>query len=176
MGEGIFWGIILILIGFGLVIKIVFNIDFPIFKFIVAFFFILLGIKMLFGDFGVFKHHNRHGDVIFNERKIHGRTNGQDEYNVIFGKAEIDLRDVELHAGRNKLEINVVFGNANVILNKDVPVKIKSDVAFGGISLPDGDTGGFGSSMYISENFDENEPYLYIKASSVFGNMNVRLY
>ena len=81
-----------------------------------------------------------------------------------------------MNAGRNKLEINAIFGNANVLLNKDVPVRIKSDVAFGGISLPDGDTGGFGSSTYVSDNFDENEPYLYIKASAVFGNMNIRLY
>lgn len=176
MGAGIFWGIVLILIGLGLVIKIVFNIDFPIFRFIVAFFFILLGIKMLIGDFGVLKHHHRHGDVIFNERKIHGRVVGQEEYNVVFGKAEIDLRDIELKPGRNRLEINAVFGSANVILNKDVPVKIKSDVAFGGISLPDGDTGGFGSSTFVSDTLDENGTYLYIKASAVFGNMNIRLY
>ncbi len=175
MGAGIFWGIILILVGFGLIIKIVFNVDFPIFKFIVAFFFILLGLKILFGDFGVFKHHGRHGDVIFNERHIHGRVAGQEEYNVIFGKAEIDLTDIELKPGRNKLEINAVFGSTDVLLNKNVPVRIKGDVAFGGISLPDGDTGGFGSSVYESENFDENSTYLYIKASAVFGNINIRL-
>lgn len=175
MGAGIFWGTILILVGFGLIIKIVFNIDFPIFKFIVAFFFILLGLKMLFGDFGIFKHSNRHGDVIFNERYIHGRVSGQKEYNVIFGKAEIDLTDIELKPGRNKLEINSVFGSSKVLLNKDVPVRIKADVAFGGISLPDGDTGGFGSSIYESDNFDENSAYLYIKASAVFGNIDIRL-
>lgn len=175
MGAGIFWGIILILIGFGLIIKIVFNVDFPIFKFIAAFFFILLGLKMLFGNFGVFKHHICHGNVIFNERYIHGRVSGQQEYNVIFGKAEIDLTDIELKPGRNKLEINTVFGTTNVLLNKDVPVRIKADVAFGGIRLPDGDTGGFGTSVYESENFDENSAYLYIKASAVFGSLNIWL-
>jgi len=174
MGAGLFWGVLLILIGFSLIIKIVFNIHFPVFRFVIAFFFILLGLKMLIGDYGVFRSSGNDGNVIFSERKIHGNVNMKNEYNVIFGKSEIDLRDIKLKPGRNKVEVNTVFGEARILLNSNIPVKIKSDVAFGNIRLPDGDTGGFGSTTFVSDNFSEDSSYLYLKASAVFGSMKIR--
>jgi predicted membrane protein len=49
MSVSLFWGLVLILIGLSLIIKIVFNIDFPIFKILFAFLFIYIGIKVLVG-------------------------------------------------------------------------------------------------------------------------------
>ena len=69
MGAGIFWGIILILIGLGIVIRVVFNIDFPVFKFLVAIFFIFLGLRMMFGSFGIVNFHvDSKNDVFFGEK------------------------------------------------------------------------------------------------------------
>ena len=37
MGAALFWGLLLILIGLGIVIRVVFNINFPVVKFVIAF-------------------------------------------------------------------------------------------------------------------------------------------
>ncbi|MGM0504252.1 MAG: YitT family protein, partial [Bacteroidota bacterium] len=93
MGAGLFWGILLILIGLGIVIRVVFNIDFPLIKFIIAFFFIFIGIKILIGNYS-FSHAEADEDTtIFSESKVLGQDENFKEYNVIFGSTIIDLRD-----------------------------------------------------------------------------------
>ena len=46
-------------------------------------------------------------------------------------------------------------------------------VCYGGAKLPDGKSSGFGTSYYTSGNFQENKPHLYIKASVVFGGIEI---
>lgn len=173
MSAGLFWGLILMLIGIGLVIKVIFNVDFPIFKFIVAFFLIFLGIKLLVGNFNVFHFKSDGNDVAFSERTFYGLPDDGNEYNVIFGKAVIDLRDVEINNGRQIIDVKVVFGGAEIWLPKGTPVKVKAEVVFGGTELPDGNAGGFGSSVWTSENYDENSNYLYIRTNAVFGGIEI---
>lgn len=177
MGAGIFWGIVLIIIGLGIVIRVVFNIDFPVFKFLVALFFIFLGIRIMFGSFGLFhfNYHSGKGDIIFNERVIHG-TPEEDEYNVVFGKGVFDFRDIDLSEGPIKTKMATVFGGSEIKINSDTPIKIKADAVFGGVELPERNTAVFGTSHYTSENFSEDTNYLYLKIDVVFGGVEVRKY
>jgi len=177
MGTGVFWGIILILIGLALVIKVVFRVDFPVFKVILAFIFIYLGVRMLMGSFGIgwFNHSHEERNAMFGEKYVCDFDEGQNQFNAIFGKTTIDLRDTALLDKNARMEVNVVFGGAEILLNKEIPYKIKFDVAFGGAQLPDGDNaGGFGSNVFTTPNFTENQPYVYIKASIVFGGMEIK--
>jgi len=179
MGTGLFWGIILILIGLAIVIKVIFKIDLPIFKVILAFIFIYVGIRILMGGFG-WSHwgqHQRHSetDAVFSERYVNNFSEGDNQYNVVFGKTTLDLRDTTLLQEKSRIEVNVVFGGCEVLLNKGMQYKIKVDAAFGGAQLPeDKGVGGFGSSVYTSDGFDESKPYVYIKSSVVFGGMEIK--
>lgn len=174
MGTGAIWGIILVIIGLGLIIKVVFNVDLPIFKILFALFFIYLGIKILFGSFNInFKVSSDANDVIFSEARFTDISN-KDDYNVMFGKAEFDLRDYELKPGRNKLKVNTIFAGTEIFLNSDMPVKVKSESVFGGSQLPDGSSTGFGTSYYTSDNFDENNDHLVIYTDVVFGGVEIR--
>ncbi len=173
MGAGIFWGIILILIGLGIVIRVVFNVDFPVFKFIIAIFFIFLGLRMMFGSFGIFHFNFKKNDIVFNEKFVRGNPE-DNEYNVIFGKGVFDFRDVDLSEGTVKVKINTIFGGSEILINSDTPVRINADAVFAGAQLPEGNTAVFGSSNYTSDNYSEGIPHLYLKVDVVFGGVEIK--
>jgi predicted membrane protein len=176
MGSSLFWGVILIIIGLSLVVKVAFNIEFPIFKIIVAFIFIYIGLKiMLGGNFRTFHNFHNRNDVVFGELKFDDLKDG--EYNVIFSKGNFDFRDVKLKPeGPTKININTVFGGSYIILKKEMPVQIKVDAAFAGADLPNGHKTSFGSVIYSSDSLDTSKPYLEITADVVFGGLHVVSY
>ncbi|MEE4196305.1 MAG: LiaF domain-containing protein [Bacteroidales bacterium] len=176
MGTGLFWGILLILIGLGIVIRVVFNIDFPLIKFIVAFFFIFLGIKLLVGDFNFGKGDTNEETTIFSESNIHGLDEDFKEYNIIFGSSVIDLRDIDLSNGSREIKINTIFGSSVVKIDEKTPVKVKADAAFASAKLPNGNTAAFGTGHYENDHFKKDSSHLYIKGDVVFGSLEIKSY
>lgn len=175
MASGLFWGIVLMFIGLGIVIRIVFNIDLPIFKLLVAFFFIWLGLRIIMGDRGFFHFHATQNDVLFNENSFKEINSENKEYNVIFGKAIYDFRDLKLKE-TTKIHLNAVFGGAEIKLRKGTAYRIVSESVFGGIKLPNGNTSVFGTTHFQSENFNPDSAHLFIKAEVVFGGIELLEY
>ncbi len=176
MGAGIFWGILLILIGIGIVIRVVFNIHFPIVKFIIAFFFIFIGIRMLIGNFNTWDNDGDEHTTIFSESKVDGLDENNKEYNVIFGSSVIDLRGVDLSKGSKEIEVNTIFGSTILKMDQSTPIKVKAEAVFASAKLPNGSTASFGTGTYESENFDRDTNHIYIKSDVVFGSFEIRLY
>jgi predicted membrane protein len=175
MGSSLFWGIILIIIGLSLVAKVVFNIDFPVFKIVVAFIFIFIGLKIMFGsNTKVFhRHYYNNSNIVFGETKFEKAKHGT-EYNVVFSKGNFDFREVELNPeGPTRITINTVFGGSDILIRHDMPVQVKINAAFAGAHLPNGNTSSFGSTIYSTDSLDTSKPYLEINADVVFGGMNV---
>lgn len=176
MGAGLFWGILLILIGLGIVIRVVFNIDFPLIKFIIAFFFIFIGIKILIGNYNFWQGEVDEDTTIFSESKVHGLEENFKEYNVIFGSSIIDLRDVDLTKSSKEIKINTIFGSSVIKLDENTPVRIKADAAFASAKLPNGNTAAFGTGRYENENFKKDTNHIYIKGDVVFGSLEIKSY
>ncbi len=172
MGAAIFWGSLLIIIGLALVIKVVFNVDFPIFKIIIAFLLIYLGLRILFGSFGMFQFKTGPNEVLFTERTYNNPYDYK-EYNVVFGKGVFNFTNVDLSEGTKDVKIGTVFGATNIHINQDMPVKIQADAVFAGAELPDGNTAVFGTSIYTSESFNPDSAHLFIKLDAVFGGVQV---
>ena len=172
MGAGLFWGAFLLLLGIALIIKVVFQVDFPIFKVVFGIFLILLGIKVLFGRFGVSHHHFKPEETIFSERVYDNPEPGK-EYTVLFAKGVYDFTNVDLSKGTYRTKISTVFGGAQIIIPRDVPVRIKADAVFAGAELPDGHTAVFGNSVYESENWRPDSVGIDIKIDVVFGGVQV---
>lgn len=175
MGHTLFWGLLLILIGFSLIFKIVFNLDFPLFKVIVAFLFIFIGLRILFGSAGFHFNTRAHNDVIFSERK-YSSFNDKREYNVVFGRGVYDFRDFNLHGSIKKIRISTVFGGSEIKLSRNIPARILVDAAFAGVELPNGNSAVFGNTVYESPDFDPQQPYLQIKLEAVFAGVEVKIY
>ena len=87
--SGLFWGVLLVLIGISVIVKTVLKIDVPIFKIVFALVLIYFGLKLLFGT-----SHKTKDTIIFNNSKMTISAKS-DEYNVIFGSGEIDLRNID---------------------------------------------------------------------------------
>lgn len=172
MGMGLFWGAFILLLGVALIIKVVFNVEFPIFKVLIGIFFILLGVKFLLGrtihwDGKVGPH-----ETIFNER-VYDRPEEGKEYTVVFGKGVYDFTDVDLSEGTFHVKVSTVFGGSVIKIRRDMPVKIDADAVFAGAELPDGNTAVFGSTFYTSDSYNKDSAYLHIKADVVFGGVQI---
>jgi predicted membrane protein len=175
MGPSLFWGLLLVVLGLSLIFRIVFNIDFPLFKVFIAFVLIFFGLKMLFGSFNAPKFETKESDVVFGE-KTFSNPNTSKDYSVVFGKGVYDFRDIDLKGEKQFVKISTVFGASIVKLNKNIPVKIRVESAFAGAELPNGNSSVFGSTTYTSPDFDPAVPYLDIKLEVVFGGCEVRTY
>ena len=173
MGGSLFWGMVLIIIGLSLIIKVIFHIEFPVMKVLFAFFFIYLGIKLLVGNWGTHVFRAGPDDIVFGQANfVHEKTIPK-EQNIIFGSGSIDFRKLDMNALPAEVEINSVFGGCEILLKKEFPVKIKVDAAFAGVSLPNGNNTILGSAFYQSPTYDETKPYLTIKASAVFSGLKI---
>jgi hypothetical protein len=177
MGHALFWGILLIVLGMSLIIRIVFNVDFPIFKIFIAFVLIYFGIKILFGSFGtkINFHRNDEKEILFGERDFHDfEENG--EYSTVFGKSSFDFRGYDLRGQTRRLKISTVFGGTDIKLNKELPAKIRVESAFAGADLPNGNAAVFGSTVYETPGFNSDQPHLDLKLEVVFGGVSVKTY
>jgi predicted membrane protein len=173
MASGLFWGIVLMLIGLGIVIRIVFNVDLPIFKLLVAFFFIWLGLRIMMGNHGILHFHATKNDVLFNENSFKDINKENKEYNVVFGKAVYDFRELDVKE-KTTIHMNTIFGGAEIKLKKGSAYRIAAESVFGGIKLPNGNTSAFGNTHYQSENFNADSAHLFIKAEIVFGGIEIQ--
>ncbi|MCX7986232.1 MAG: hypothetical protein N2662_04785 [Bacteroidales bacterium] len=175
MGTGAFWGIILIIIGLSIIIKIIFNIDFPIFKILIAFFFIYLGLKILLGNsFKPFQPISNDHNILFGEKVFLKPEKG--EYNVIFGKAVFDFQHFRPDSSVDSvidIKINTIFGASEMILPRDIQAKIEASAVFGEARMPSGNTASFGSTSYLGDT-TTSDSMLNIRADVVFGSFIAR--
>ncbi len=175
MGAGIFWGVLLIVAGIALVIRVVFNVEFPVFRIILAVLLIFMGVRLLVGG-SWFSYSSGDQDVIFGERKY--MITGQEEkaeFNVIFGSGIYDFREVDLSSGSRRYKIGTIFGGSNIILSKDMPVRVHADAVFAGAELPDNNTAVFGSTSYSHGTPSDTANLLEIKVDVIFGGARVRM-
>lgn len=174
MGAGLIWGIILILFGISVIVKVVFNVNFPVIKILIALLFIYLGIKMLVGhNFKVFNLKGGANDVIFNEMSFSAPSEDKVEYNVVFGKGYFDLTGMAGQTGSKKIKVSAVFGGAVIVLPRDYPVRIKAEAIFSGVGLPGGNTAVFGTSHYQSDGFKEDSASLDLMVDAVFAGVQI---
>jgi predicted membrane protein len=176
MSTNLFWGILLIVIGGSLILKIVFNWDFSIFRVIVAFVLIYLGIRLFVGkDFNLFSHTDRDDQVVFSEKTIHTIGHGK-EYNVVFGSAKFDLTDMAIpdSSAAIHVKINTVFGGTWISIDPKIPFQVQSNTVFGGTQMPNNNSAAFGSLTYETDSAARIKPRLIIEANTVFGGLAIK--
>jgi predicted membrane protein len=171
MGIGIFWGVILIVIGVSIVFKVVFDVS--IFRIIIACAFILIGIKILIGKSAINISSND-SDVIFNDRRYTDFPTTSTEYNTIFGKSVFDFSNAAVPTDKQiNLEFNTIFGNSEIYLPPGLPVRIKAEAIFGSAQLPNDNTAVFGSANYVSEHDSAITSFINIEANAIFGHVEI---
>ena len=163
-----FWGLLLVMVGVLLMIRHVFNIDFPFFTFFFSILLIYIGIVVIRGGFA----RQRSEDFTMFSDTSMGYDPGRQRYAVLFGESQVDLRGMKLTEDKY-LELNCVFGEMRTKLPADLSYEIFASAAFGSLVTPDGRDTNFGNYTYRSPGFTTTEPVLHITAKTVFGSMIV---
>jgi len=157
----------LVLLGAMLLISAIFRISIPVFSILFAVFLVYLGLRLLVGR----RHGMWRGDW-FEHRHMEDVRPG-DRHEVVFGNSSLDLGSVVIQNETVKTEVSVVFGSSQVYVNRNMPVKILANVAFGSARLPDGDSSAFGEYAWKSPNLDESKPHLELYVNVVFGSARI---
>lgn len=168
--SGVFWGILLIILGISAISKAVFNINLPFFRITFALIIIYIGLCVLLNGFYFEREDNT---VLFGDRHISTVDTTSDNLNVIFGRGMLDLSVLTLKDGVNRKEINVVFGQGDILIDRNMPVKVIVTSAFGSASVPDDNEVTFGKYTYVTPTYQEGGKYLEIQANVVFGQLNI---
>ncbi len=169
VSSGLFWGVIIILIGLSIILKEVFHIHFPFLRVLFGVLLIYWGIKVIAGNSW---KSNKVNTTVFSTGGKHF-SRQEKEYNVVFGKGSIDLFKADAPAENTKLEMNVVFGSAELILNDSIPAMVQMNSVFGNVRSADRQTGGFGSGVFSTSAYSQDKPHYLIEANAVFGNINI---
>jgi hypothetical protein len=174
MAPGLFWGVLLVLIGLAAIFRVLFDVN--LFGVLFAFFLIFVGISMLVGKPWLFRGTHRHDrNTMFEEKAVIEQPRDNAEYNVIFGRSVYDFRDIKFPDNEPiRIKVNTVFGNSVIRISKNTPVKIKSDAVFAGSSMPDGNSVAFGTIQYATDTFGVALNQLIIDAPVVFGALQVK--
>lgn len=171
----VFWGVMLILLGIAVIIKVVFQVNIPLGRLFFAFILIYIGIWFLMGGKWSCPIQGNGNTVIFNESQINITQPSNEEYNVIFSRGIMDFTGVVLKSeGVTRFQVNTIFGSGVIKLNPDIPAKIIFDSPFASVQLPNGNNITFGTNYaYTTPSFQENQGHLLIKAVVVFGSLEI---
>ena len=163
-------GLILILFGLSAILR-EYGINIPFFRVLFALLLIYLGLAMLLGK-PIFRTDD---DIsLFTNTNIKVTKNINEEYNIIFGTGEIDMRELIIEEANEPIEVNVIFGNGVLKINNEHPVLIDASSAFGSVRMPEGNSIVFGDYTYQNEIEDSGLNRIFIKASAVFGKLEIK--
>ncbi len=170
LSSGIFWGVLIVIVGILVLIRVIFGVHIPIFSLIIGLLLIYFGVRIITG----MSCCRREKTVVFEEKHIEGAS-ASGKYDVIFGKSMIDLTRVELKEGVARIDVNTVFGSSVIKIDPAMPIKIRATSVFGSVRLPDGNTTAFGDYTYKTDSLQqvETKDYLLIKLDVVFGSSEI---
>ena len=167
--DGIFWGVLLIVVGVWFLVRNSLPVHIPIVRVIIAVVLIYAGIRVLVLR-PVIRDSNT---IVFSESSLtYSPAHGRD-YNIIFSSGSVDLSDVTLAEGSVKTEVNVVFGNGTLRINQSQPVRVSMSSAFGTVESPNGRSVAFGDAEYTTPSYKDGAPALQIHATAVFGKLTI---
>jgi hypothetical protein len=169
LSSGIFWGVLIIVVGILVLIRVIFGVHIPIFSLIIGLLLIYFGVRVITG----MSCSRRTKTVVFEDKKIEAVSGGK--YDVVFGRNTVDLTGIELKQGATRVEVNTVFGSSIVKIDPAMPVKIRASAAFGSAKTPDQGIAGFGEHTFKSDTFKQAEAqnYLLVILNVVFGSSEV---
>ncbi len=170
ISTGTFWGVVIILFGLSILLREVFHVHIPFVKILFGIILIYFGVKMIAGGF--MKGGTRNA-AVFGESEMQYDAK-HDDYDIVFGSGTIDLFKIETPAQNRKIEVSVVFGNGELILNDSIPMRIEMNSVFGASIMEDKRINAFGKTHNTTSAYKEGQPYILLETNVVFGKLIIR--
>jgi predicted membrane protein len=176
-----FWAILFITIGVIILVQTVLGIDLPILRILFGVFLIYIGIKMIFGSFGIrlhgegwkFTKHVTDNEIIFSEAKFKDSENNK-HFTTVFGKSHLDTTDLNEATLQKTIHIDTVFGKTIVRTNPELPVIVRAAVVFGSVKLRGQSQNFIGEGTISTPNWSEAKPHLSLNVNTVFGEVDIQ--
>ena len=165
---GVFWGLVLIFFGIGIIAKYILIINIPLYQLFVSLLLIYIGLRIILGGFWHFSF----GHAIYGHRSLkYNPDEKNNEFNISFGDGIIDLSEVSIKDENVDIRINTFFGGGCVILNPEIPAQVKVSSSFGAATFPDGNSASFGNTYYKTPGFNKDNKYMDISVNLSFGGL-----
>jgi hypothetical protein len=119
-----------------------------------------LGVSLLLSAVGV-----DHRFIAFRPRGSWGASQAQG--GVVFASSHVDLKDLKPGEVRH---LGVVFGEATLHYDPNVPVRVRTSTAFGATAFPDGSVVAFGGRTFTTPGTVSSEPVAEVDVDTVFGS------
>ncbi len=188
MPASLLFGCFLILLGLSYIVGALLGVSIPLFRVLLGIFIIYMGFQVITGArkksmwHCCAQYHGTHesystfmgqADINLDDETLRAGTSPC-HYATVMGKTFIDLSRVTPEGLRTiktpvVVEINSVFADTYVRLNKTVPTHIIAKGAFAKIELPDATAITFGTHTH--ETHKNEKPLLLITASAVFAKI-----
>jgi hypothetical protein len=168
--DGIFWGVVLIALGVWFLVRKYVPVNIPVFRIIIAVFFVYLGVRVLVHGPAV----RDKNTVVFSQSEMsYGSGEKGNEYNMIFSSGNVDLSGIPVGDRSVSAEVNAIFASATLRLSPTVPARVHMTSAFGSVHSPDGRSVAFGDMVYVTPAYKAGAPALEVKAAAVFGSLRI---
>jgi hypothetical protein len=168
--DGIFWGIVLIVLGVWLLVRRSVPVHIPVIRIIIAALFVYIGVRVLIWGPSI---REKNTAVFSQTQMVYGGADRENEYNVVFGTGDVDLTGARVSERSVGAQVNVIFGSGVLRIDPAVPVRIHMSAAFGSVHAPNGRSVAFGDTVYTTPAFREGAPALEVKAAAVFGSLRI---
>lgn len=166
----IFWGIVLVLWGISIFIEKFFNIKISLFRIILGLILIIIGVKLIYNQQEKKVVESETSFFSENTSVYNGVTN---EYNIYFGNGYIDLSQLKQ---RKDLTVNVMFGNAELVIPDSMAIDLNIRNVMGETTLPDHSVISIGSKRIISNSMSKMPVKIYLNntmaTTKITGKLN----
>ncbi len=141
---------------------------------IILFLFLLSG-KLLLGIFEADLFRTADRDIIFRKAQIYQPDFFLEDYNVLFSKAEFDLRMTETEMLPMNISVVTLFAATTISVPSGIPFRVEAEGVFAITRMPPGNASSFGKVYYETDDFNPLEPHLIIGMSTVLGTASVEI-
>ena len=169
LSSGVFWGAVIVIFGLSLILREVFHINFPLLRVLFGLILIYWGVRVIADGFT--NRTRTHQAVLSNDAVTY--DGWQHEYNTMFGNSTVDFFKIDSPTEDKRCEVNAIFGQTTIIVNDNIPMKIKMDAAFGQVAAPGKSVAGFGEAVYTTSAYSPDKPAIHLKADAVFGRIAI---
>jgi hypothetical protein len=169
---GVVIGLLIVLAGLSIVLRAWFHIDLPLFRTAAGLVLLFLGARLLLHAWFPQRMGPMPMDRIGSRFEPHQPVSGALKYDVLFSEGLVDLTKLPPLERDLRVEVNVVFGMAKILLDPSVPYELEASAAFGEVRMPDQHAISFGGRQYQSP-APVTGPRLRLKVSAVFASCAV---
>jgi len=177
-----FWGIIFLVVGLLLVLQHLFQINFPIVKIVFGVCLIYMGVKVIFGSFGIqvngvnVQKVKTETELVFTDGAFQAQSEGgkiNTKFESAFSKSDLDLSGLSNEELAQEFTIDQAFGRIRIKSRPGVAIKANVNTAFGSVVIRGQKLGSFGDIKFQTDNYKSTEPALQLSIDSAFSEVIV---